>query len=186
MVQHITSQDLKSEDICHQFEFLDQRLKERLDDQNFISPDAPDMLYEEDLEPDYIDNPRPYDTEAKAGNVEEDTNVFNVYLGAELYFDVGPNGSPWKGMVKKHFKGKDGRPTSRGHHNPLLDTIRYEGGIDGIPHDYSANTIAENLYSQVDSDGRQQLIFREIIDHQKNKEAIPIDQGTVKTRGGQL
>ena len=58
--------------------------------------------------------------------------------------------------------------------------------IDGIPHEYVANTIAENLYSQVDSEGRQQLIFEEIIDHQKNEEAIPIGQGTVKTRGGQL
>ena len=185
-VQHVTSQDLKSEDICRQFELLDQRLNERLDDQNFVSPDAPNMLYEEDLEPDYIDNPRPYDPEATAGDVEEDTNVFDEYLGAELYFDVGPNGSPRKGMVKIRLKGEDGRPTGRGHHNPLLDTRRYEVEIDGIPHEYAANTIAENLYSQVDSEGRQQLIFREIIDHRKNEEAIPIDQGTVKTRGGQL
>ena len=40
------------------------------------------MLYEEDLEPDYIDNPQPYDPEATAGDVEEDTNVFDEYLGA--------------------------------------------------------------------------------------------------------
>ena len=36
MVQHITSQDLKIEDIRRQFELLDQRLNERLDDQNFV------------------------------------------------------------------------------------------------------------------------------------------------------
>ena len=120
-----------------------------------------------------------------AGDVKEDTNVFDEYLGAELYFDVGPDGSP-KGMVKKRLKGEDGRPTGCGHHNPLLDTRRYEVEIDGILHEYAANTIAENLYSQVDSEGRQQLIFREIIDHWKNEEVIPIDQGTVKTRGGQF
>ena len=57
------------------------------------------MLYEEDLEPDYIDNPRQYDPEAMVGNVKEDTNVFDEYLGAELYFDIGPDGSPRKGMV---------------------------------------------------------------------------------------
>ena len=39
-VQHVTSQDLKSEDICRQFELLDQRFNERLDDHNFVSPDA--------------------------------------------------------------------------------------------------------------------------------------------------
>ena len=185
-VQHITSQDLKSEDIRHQFELLDQRLNKRLDDQNFVSPDAPNMLYEEGLEPDYINNPQPYDPEAMSGNVEEDTNIFDEYLGAELYFDIGPDGSLQKGTVKKCLKGEDGRPTGRGHHNPLLDTRRYEVEIDGIPHEYAANTIAENLYSQVDSEGQQQLIFREIIDHRKNEEAIPINQGTVKTHGGQL
>ena len=141
------------------------------------------MLYEQGLEPDYIDNPRPYDPEVRAGDVEEDTNVFDEYLGTELYFDVGPNGSPQKGMVKKCLKGEDSRPTGRGHHNPLLDTRRYEVEIDGIPHEYVANTIGENLYSQVDSEGRQQLIFWEIIDHWKNEETIPINQGTVKTRG---
>ena len=145
MVQHITSQDLKSEDIHRQFELFDQKLNERLDDQNFISPDA--------LEPDYINNPQPYDPEVTAGDVKEDTNVFDEYLGAELYFDVGPHGSPQKGMVKKRLKGEDGRPTSRSHHNPLLDTRRYEVEIDGIPHEYVTNTIAENLYSQVDSEG---------------------------------
>ena len=144
------------------------------------------MLYEQGLEPDYIDNPRPYDPEVRAGGVEEDTNVFDEYLGTELYFDVGPNGSPQKGMVKKCLKGEDGRPTGHGHHNPLLDTRRYEVEIDGIPHEYVANTIAENLYSKVDSEGRQQLIFWEIIDHRKNEETIPINQGTVKTHGAQL
>ena len=123
-VQHVTSQDLKSEDIRRQFELLDPRLNERLDDQNFVAPDAPNMLYEEDLEPDYADNPQPYNPEATVGDVEEDTNVFDEYLGAELYFDVGPDGSLWKGTVKKRLKGEDGRPTGCGHHNPLLDTRR--------------------------------------------------------------
>ena len=144
------------------------------------------MLYEEDLEPDYIDTPQPYDPEATAGDVEKDTNVFDEYLGAKLYFDVGPDGSLRKGTVKKRLKGEDGRQIRHGHHNPLLDTRRYEVEIDGIPHEYAANTIVGNLYSQVDSEGRQQLIFEEIIDHRKNEEEIPIDQGTIKTRGGQL
>ena len=80
------------------------------------------MVYEEDLEPDYIDTPWPYDPESAASDIEEDTNVFDEYLGAELYFDVGPDGSPWKGMVKKRLKGEDGRPTGRGQQRPLLDT----------------------------------------------------------------
>ena len=50
----------------------------------------------------------------------------------------------------------------------------YEVDIDGIPHEYATNTIAESLYSHVDSEGRHQLIFLETIDHRKNDNAIPI------------
>ena len=64
-------------------------------------------------------------------------------------------------------------------------TLQYEVEIDGIPHEYAANAIAENLYSQVDSEGRQQLIFHEIINHRKGEDAIPISEGTTTTRGGQ-
>ena len=72
-----------------------------------------------------------------------------------------------------------------GHHNPFLDTRRYEVEINGIPHEYAANVIAENLYSQVDSEGHQQLIFREIINHHKGEDSIPISKGTTTTHGGQ-
>ena len=51
-MQHVTAQDLKSDDIHKQFEEFDRSLGERLNDQNFItSADSiPYMLYEEDLE----------------------------------------------------------------------------------------------------------------------------------------
>ena len=103
------------------------------------------MLYEEDFEDDHIDCPEPYDPDATAGNIEEDSNVYGKYLGAELYFDIGPNGSPRKGTVKKRLKGEDGWPIDCGHHNPFLDTRWYEVEINGIPHKYAANAIPENL-----------------------------------------
>ena len=49
-VQHVIEQDLQSDDIHKQFEQLDSSLNECLSDHNFISSDAADMLYEEDLE----------------------------------------------------------------------------------------------------------------------------------------
>ena len=143
------------------------------------------MLYEEDLEDDDIDCPEPYDPDTTTGNIEEDSNVYDENLGAELYFEIGPDGSPRKGTIKKRLKGEDGWPIGHGHHNLFLDTWRYEVEIDGIPHEYAANTIAENLYSQVDLEGCQQLIFHEIIDHRKGEDAIPISEGTTTTCGGQ-
>ena len=104
------AQDMKSDDICHQFESLDASLTEWLNDENFISGGIPDMLYEEDMEADYIDSPEPYDPSATAGDIEEEANIYDEYLGAELYFDVSPNGGPRKGTIKKCLKGEDGRP----------------------------------------------------------------------------
>ena len=124
-----------------------------------ILQDATDMLYEEDLEDRFnevdegINNPEPIDESGLAGNIEEGTNVYDEYLGAELIFDVGPDGTPRKGTVVKRIKGEDGQPIGRGHHNPLLDTRKYEVEVGGILHEFTANMIAENLYSQVDSEG---------------------------------
>ena len=50
---------MKSDDICHQFERLNALLTEWLNDMNFVSVGIPDMLYEEDMEADYIDSPEP-------------------------------------------------------------------------------------------------------------------------------
>ena len=80
------------------------------------------MIYEEDMEADYIDSLEPYDPSATAGDIEEEANVYDEYLGAELYFDVSPDGGPRKGTIRKHLKGEDGCPIGQGHHNPFLDT----------------------------------------------------------------
>ena len=185
MVQHVMAQDMKSSDIRHQFESLDAALMEQLDDENFVSTGLPDMLYEEDMEADYMDSPEPYDLSAVVGDIEEEANIYDEYLGAELYFDVGPNGGPRKGTVRKRLKGEDGCPIGQRHHNPFLNTRKYKVDIDGRLHEYAANTIAANLYSQVDSEGRHQLIFCEMIDHRKTEDAIPTVRGTIKTSGGQ-
>ena len=121
-VQHVTAQDMKSDDIHHQFESLDASLAEQLNDKNFISTGIPDMLYEEDMEVDYIDSLEPYNPSATAGAIEEEANVYDEYLGAELYFGVSPDGGPRKETVRKCLKGEDGCLIGQGHHNPFLDT----------------------------------------------------------------
>ena len=47
-----------------------------------------------------------------------------------------------------------------------MDTQEYEIEYDDGTNDrYFANVIAENLYSQIDSEGRQFLVLEEITDH---------------------
>ena len=45
--------------------------------------------------------------------------------------------------------------------------------------------IAENLYSQVDDEGRQYAIIKEIIDHRKDGTAVAADDGFIITSSGQ-
>ena len=60
-MQHVTVQDLKSDDIKRQFDQLDVGLEACLNDENFVATGVPDMLYKEDFEDDHIDCPEPYD-----------------------------------------------------------------------------------------------------------------------------
>ena len=85
---------------------------------------------------------------------------------------LAPTAAPERGPSRKDSRGKTGGPLA------LATTTHssIQGGMRSIPHEYTANTIAENLYSQVDSEGRQQLIFGEIIDHCKGEDAIPISE----------
>eukprot|EP00957_Ditylum_brightwellii_P095003 7234977-Ditylum_brightwellii.AAC.1 len=78
-----------------------------------------------------IDNPLPYDPSSLVGNIKEDTNMFDEYLGAELILDPGPGGSLRKGTVLKCREGDDERPIGTSHRSPLLDTRRYDVEIDG-------------------------------------------------------
>ncbi|KAL7525855.1 hypothetical protein ACHAWF_001533, partial [Thalassiosira exigua] len=47
-----------------------------------------------------------------------------------------------------------------------------------------ANKIAENLYSQVDDEGREILRFADIIDHRKDSTALTKENGFIKVQGG--
>jgi len=46
---------------------------------------------------------------------------------------------------------------------------------NGHTEEFSANTIAENIYSQVDEEGNQYLLLDEVIDHHKDGSAISSD-----------
>jgi Reverse transcriptase (RNA-dependent DNA polymerase) len=49
---------------------------------------------------------------------------------------------------------------------------------------YSANIIAENLFAQVDTEGRQYQVISEIIDHRKNSHEVSIDDAFIADKYG--
>ena len=59
-----------------------------------------------------------------------------------------------------------------------MDTREYELEYDAGTHDrYFANVTAENLYSQIDTEGHQFLVLEEILDHRKDGTAIKVADG---------
>jgi hypothetical protein len=80
--------------------------------------------------------------------------------------------------VKRAKQGKDGNPIGLKHKNPLFDTREYSTVEfpDGSTAEYQANIIAENLFSQSDSEGRQFMIMEEISDHTERTARIHYEQ----------
>ena len=99
------------------------------------------------------------------------------YVGMEMSMTRGAEGELLHATVRKRVRDEDGRPVGASHSNPLLDSRKYEVEyIDGHVEELTANLIAENLISQVDEEGRRQMMLTAIIDHRKLKDAIPQSQ----------
>ena len=66
-----------------------------------------------------------------------------------------------------------------------MDDREYEIELeDGTTDRIFANKIAENIYSQLDDEGREILKFRDIIDHRKDKSTVTKENGfTSQGRG---
>jgi hypothetical protein len=100
--------------------------------------------------------------------------TFDKYLAAEVLLPHGGELVRAKVTGRKH--ASDGTPVRVAHTNPILDTREYEvsfpyGSTDG----YAANMIAESLYSEVDADGRDFILMKEIVDHRSDRSAVPVD-----------
>jgi len=84
--------------------------------------------------------------------------AYDKYLAAQVLLPLGE--SMQMGEVIKRKRDHNGRPVGTCNPNPLLDTREYIISFpDGTQQSYMANAIAENLYSQVDAEGRTHAIF---------------------------
>jgi hypothetical protein len=106
------------------------------------------------------------------------------YISASVLLPRGDDVVRAKVVGRKH--GRDGNPLGMRHSNPILDTREYQLEFpDGSTATYAANVIAENLYSQVDDEGRHFAILQEITDHKKHGSALSKDDGFIENRHGQ-
>jgi hypothetical protein len=106
--------------------------------------------------------------------MEADDYTFDEYLLAKVLLPKGDH--MVRGEVVRCRRDSNGNPIGKRNLNPILDTREYEVLFpDGSTESYHANTIAENIYSQVDEEGRSFALLEEILDHEKSSDALSQD-----------
>jgi hypothetical protein len=124
------------------------------------------------------DEPDMYEPINPKGDMPEadafDAQMYDQYISAEVMVPQGDTLVPAKVIAQKH--DHNGNPIGVRHSNPLLDFRVYEVQFpDGHTEEFAANTIAENIFSQVDEEDNQYLSLEEIANHCRNGSAIAID-----------
>lgn len=108
----------------------------------------------------------------------------DTYLNMELALPR-QGGEVQFARVVKRLRDKDGLPIGTANDNPILDSRMYEVEfMDGYKTSLAANTIAENLFAQIDDEGNRHVLFQEIIDHRTNGKQLLQQDAFITTRTG--
>ena len=139
----------------------------------------------QEAEQDADDDIEPLESESTRSDADEFTpESMDEYISASVLLPRGEDVVRAKVVGRMH--GRDGNPLGMRHSNPILDTREYQVEFpDGSTATYAANVIAENLYSQVDEEGRHFAILQEITDHKRDGSALSKDDGFIENRHGQ-
>ena len=82
-------------------------------------------------------------------------------------------GTALEGTVKRRVQDTNGNLQGRANINPILDTRTYEVEFpDGRTTEFSANVIAEHMFTQCDPAGNQYLLLDSIIDYEIDDTAV--------------
>jgi Reverse transcriptase (RNA-dependent DNA polymerase) len=91
--------------------------------------------------------------------------------GAQVILPRGDHNEIAKVLGRK--KNSNRNYIGRAHRNPILDSRIFRVQFsDGDEKDIMYNMLAEHLFSQVDAEGNQYRLFKEIINHRKKDNAI--------------
>jgi hypothetical protein len=94
-------------------------------------------------------------------------DAYNKYINAQIML---PRGNEMQGSkVTSRKRDHDGNPIERSNPNPILDSRIYDVLFaNGLTEQYAANVIAEQMFSQVDSEWNSFAIMDEKVEHKNN------------------
>jgi hypothetical protein len=105
----------------------------------------------------------------------------DTYVNMEIALPRDGEG-PEFARVTKRLRDANGIPIGTANDNPILDTRVYEVEyLDGHKASLAANTIAENLFSQVDEEGNRFILMDSIADHRVNGHQLGQDEAFIRS-----
>jgi hypothetical protein len=122
------------------------------------------------------------DSVDNSGKVLNQSPAYDRMLNAEISLQMEHGQT--KGIVKRRAVGPDGKVSGRYDENPYLNSLVYEVEFtDGLVKEYSANVIAENMLTQVDSDGYSLTMMKGIVDYKRDDAvAVPKSEQYIVTK----
>jgi hypothetical protein len=190
-VQRITNLELKEESMLSSCKEFGNAIKHYYDDgNNQVSVDS--IIPYFDLPNGPILNDPAFQEEF--GNVlandaipEADftPDAYDQYLHMEIALPRGEDCRMEYARVTKRLCDNSGTPIGVANNNPVLDTWAYEvEWYDGHREQMFANTIAENLFAQVDDEGNRHVLFKDIVAHQYSDKAMTEVEAIITARDG--
>jgi hypothetical protein len=179
-VQHLTQIEMMKDDIKARLEAIENEIQGRLRDDGFECRHEYENAFYIDDDDDELEPEEPNEMP----EIEEYTpEGYDEYIGAQIM--VPKEDGRIQGTIVKRARNENRDPIGRRNPNAFLDTRRYEVELsDGTTEEFYANVIAENLFSQIDSEGRQYVLMNEISDHRRDATALPISEGWLTMKNG--
>ena len=110
--------------------------------------------------------------------------IGDTYLNMEIALPRDSSG-PEFAKVTKRLRDANGIPIGTANENPILDTRVYEVEFaDGHKQSMTANTIATNMFAQVDSEGHRHVLLDEIIDHRTDGTEVKQQDAFILNKSG--
>ena len=186
-VQHVLQSETQSDDMQRKIRLFKTTVDERLNADGHLNDinaeySLDDIDYE-DRDERMIPTDEEYGDMIQPERIDVDLDAYDNFLNSEILIDRG--GEKVRARVAKRARTDAGEPVGVRHTNPYLDTREYECVTDdGVMERYTANQIAENIFSQCDEEGREFMLVNEIIDHKSDATAIPIVDGYTTSQNG--
>jgi len=167
-IQKLTPAERNDPVVREKIKILDEKIAKRFGD----STGKSNIVVEDVDEDDEDDNERiPVENDSPKILDMDDFEDVDQYIGMEVCLPLNGEYMTAGTVVSRAIS--DGKVKGRFDKNPILDTRIYDVKFpDGSIKQYSANIIAQNMYSQVDEDGYRYQLLESIMDHRKMSDAV--------------